>query len=256
MIHSADSLEDGVDILSNIIHQPPNFRDLGLHVNYRGLEQGLSLLGQYGTILSRLRLYGLATDTFSIVASYLPTRNNLPALESFEPRPYHGTTLPPNVTSWIAAMVTAPPQRPASSASPHIPQDTVIDEQSTHSASRFARPWTPLRKVMLRGVQLQRDEWSRVIESLGVSALEHLDLSESNIVQKQFEMLVDRILDSSAPKLALKTLDIRESTLIKTTSSDKLDAIFANLREKAPWVKIVLIAVPVVAAVLLVRCAK
>ncbi|KAK3821078.1 MAG: hypothetical protein J3Q66DRAFT_398146 [Benniella sp.] len=151
-----------------------NKMDFGLHVNYRGLEQGLSLLG------------------------------------------------------------------PASSASPHIPQDTVIDEQSTYSASGSARSWTPLRKVMLRGVQLQRDEWSRVIESLGVSALEHLDLNESNIVQHQFEMLVDRILDSSAPNLTFKTLEIRQTSLAKTTNSGTLDNIIARLRKKAPLVKIIL----------------
>ncbi|KAF9361902.1 hypothetical protein BGX34_006840 [Mortierella sp. NVP85] len=239
MIHSADSLENGIDTLSNIIHQSPNFRDLGLHVNYRGLEQGLSLLGQHGTILSRLRLYGFATDTFSIVASYLPTRNSLPALESFELRPYNGTTLPLNVTSWIVAMVSAPPQRPAPSASQHIPKDTMVDEQGTYSASGSARSWTPLRKVMLRGVQLSRDEWRRVIESLGVLALEHLDLSESNIAHHQFEMLVDRITNN-APNLMFKTLDIRQSNLAKTLDSGALDAILAELREKAPLVKIML----------------
>ena len=240
MIHSADSLEDGVDTLSKVIHHSPNFKDLGLHVNYRGLEQGLSLLGQHGTILSRLRLYGFATDTFSMVASYFPTRNNLPALDSFELRPYNGTTLPPNLTSWIVAMVSAPSQRPAPSASQHIPQDPVIDEHSTYSASGSARSWTPLRKVMLRGVQLQRDEWKRVIESLGVSALEHLDLSESNIVQHPFEMLVDLIIDNSASNLTVKTLDIRESNLAKTTNSGSLDNIIARLRKKAPLVKIIL----------------
>ncbi|KAK3807235.1 MAG: hypothetical protein J3Q66DRAFT_418261 [Benniella sp.] len=268
MVDSRDLVGEGVNLLDNIKKQSPNFQDLGMYVSTRSeseLQEALSLLGHYRTILSKLQLYGY--DNFSRVASSFPTRDNFPALESFEINfpalesleinlrelvfrinpelqssgwwPFKGAPIASKLTSWIATMVSAPPQSAASSsASERLLQDTVIDEQNTHCASESTRSWTSLKKVMLRGVELRPEEWKRIIEALDVSALEYLDLGESNIAQEQFEMLVDRITDNNALKLPLKTVNVRRNNFTLPIDSIALDV--ARLKKRAPLVRIIL----------------
>jgi hypothetical protein len=243
MVDSRDSLGDGVNLLDNIIQQSPNFMDLGLYAGNlvkSELQRALSLIIQYRVSLSKLQLWGSETSTFSIVASTFPTRNSFPVLKSFELWPSESAVIPPDFTSWIVAMVSAPLQQLASSpASEHLLQYTLADEQSTHSGSESVGSWTHLKKVMLCGVRLQPDEWRRIIEALDVSELEYLDLRENNIDRKQFKMLIDRIADNNAPKLPFRTLVIGGSNLVLTANPGTWDVIFAKLLEKAPSVKII-----------------
>ncbi|KAK3821863.1 MAG: hypothetical protein J3Q66DRAFT_427847 [Benniella sp.] len=240
VIDFRDSWSGGVDLLDNIIQRSPNFKDLGLYVgNPNGNEQlqlSLSLLKRHGARLWNLRLNGYEADVFSGVASAFPTRNNFPRLESLELWPWgSATAITLKVTLWIVFMVSAPFQSPTSpSASQRLSQDTIAD-----SKSELARSWTPLKKVLLRQVELRPAGWRRVIEALDISTLEHLDLMWSNIVQEQLELLVDRITDSNVPHIPLKTLNIVDTTLIKTTDPDILGSTLAKLRKKAPLVKVI-----------------
>ncbi|KAF9362956.1 hypothetical protein BGX34_005199 [Mortierella sp. NVP85] len=225
--------------LDGVVQLLPNLKELGLYmyVGPYNIQEALSLLDQYGTILSRLQLS--STDNFSRVASSCPTRKNLPALKSFELNLGSDAIIPPNFTPWIVAMVSAPPERLASlPSSEQLLQDTVADEQSACGASESARTWTPLNKVMLHGVQLEPDEWRSVVETLDVSALEYLDLRTSNIAQEQFEILVGRIADNNVLKLPFRTLDIGGSSLVKETDSGTLGTIFTKLRKEVPSIKI------------------
>ncbi|KAK3807236.1 MAG: hypothetical protein J3Q66DRAFT_418262 [Benniella sp.] len=237
----ADS-RDMIAQLSTRRHSLTPYKDLGLYVGniLGGQIQTLSLLRQYGAILSKLHIYGSDSVFFSSVAFTFPTRDNFPALESFELWPFESTIIPPNYTPWIVAMVSAPPQSLASlPASQHPPQDTGTGGQINHGASGSPRSWTPLKKVMLRRVELWPEEWRRIIEALDVSALEYLDLKWSNIVQEQFEMLVNRVTSNIEPNMTFKTIDIRDTNLAQTNGSGTLDAIFARLRKWAPLVKII-----------------
>jgi hypothetical protein len=218
------------------------YKDLGLYVGnvLGGQNQTLSLLRQYGAILSKLHIYGSDSVFFSSVAFTFPTRDNFPALESFELWPFGSTIIPPNYTPWIVAMVSASPQSLASLlASQHLPQGTGTGGQISHGAAGSPRSWKPLKKVMLRRVELQPEEWRRIIEALDVSELEYLDLKWSNIVQEQFEMLVNRVTRNIEPNMTFKTVDVRDTNLAQTNDSGALDAIFARLRKWAPLVKII-----------------
>jgi len=241
IIHSRDSSGYGGNYLEDILQQSPNFKHLGLYVGTRiesRLQEAMGLLERHGTILSKLQLYGPETDTFSKVASAFPTRDHFPALASFELYP---NTIPPNLLSWIVAMVSAPPQRMASSTfSQQLSQDTAADEQSTHRASDPVGSWTPLRKVVLHEVRLQPEEWRMVIEALDVSALECLDLSRCNILREEIEMLVDRFTGDDALDIPLKTLNVRDSNFTRTTDSGTLDTILEKLRKNAPLIRIIL----------------
>ena len=255
MVDCYNSVRGRVNHLDNIIQQSPNFKNLGLYVSTRTArpQQVLSLLGQYGTILSKLQIH--RSDIFSRVASSFPTRNNFPALESFEINfsalespelalrmdsasqwPFRGVTIPSHLTLWIVAMVSAPLQSPASSSASELLQDTITDGQNTHSVSDSARSWTPLKKVMLRGVKLQLDEWRRIIEALDVSALEYLDLGASNIAEEQLK--IDPTTDNNAPKWLSKTVNARRNNFSFPIDSITLDV--ARLKKRAPMVRIII----------------
>jgi hypothetical protein len=244
MIRSSDTLRNGVNILDNIMQQSPNFKDLGLYVETRSKnenQQALSLLHQYSKTLSRLQILGSQEETFSSVISSFQTRDDFPALESFELWPKGSfVTRQSEYTSWIVAMVSGPPPIPLSSSASGSPsQDTVDGEQQgTREASESAKAWTSLRRVIFREVELQPYEWKRVIEALDVSALEYLDLREVDIGLEELEVLVGRIADSSVSKIPFRSLDIRGSNVTKRTDSGTLDAIFARLREKVPSVNV------------------
>ncbi|KAK3821143.1 MAG: hypothetical protein J3Q66DRAFT_426107 [Benniella sp.] len=182
MIHSSDFSEDGVNHLDNMIIQSPDFKGLGLYVGNWHLERAPLL----HPTLSRLQLFGGNSEVFSRIALSFPTRRSFPALESFELRPDSDCQLPLNFFSWIMAMVSATSQGLSSSSSSHFRQDTVA-EQSAHCELDPERSWTPLRKVMLRQVRLQYEEWRSVIEAMDTSALEHLDLKDANIYPWQFQ---------------------------------------------------------------------
>ncbi|KAK3821127.1 MAG: hypothetical protein J3Q66DRAFT_148131 [Benniella sp.] len=241
IIHSRDSSGYEGNYLEDIIQQSPNFKSLGLYVGTRiesRLQEAMELLRRHGTILSKLQLYGPETDTFSKVASAFSTRDYFPVLASFELYPH---TIPPNLLSWIVAMVSAPSQRLASSTSSQQPsQDTAADEQSKHRASEPVESWTPLRKVVLHDVRLQPEEWRMVIEALDISALECLDLGRCNMLQGEFEMLVDRLTGDDALDIPLKTFNVWESNFAKTTDFGTLDTMLEKLRKKAPLIRIIL----------------
>ncbi|KAF9353191.1 hypothetical protein BGX34_011742 [Mortierella sp. NVP85] len=200
IIHSGDFSEDRIDHLENMILQSPNFKDLGLYVGNRPLEivpleRALSLLPRYGTTLSKLQLFGDNPEVFSIVASSFPTRHSFRALESFELSPQSGCRLPSDFSSWIMAIVSAPFQ---GSISEYTQQDTVAG-QITHRGPKLAGSYRSLKKVMFRQVQLQPEEWTGVIETMDPSALKHLDLRETNIVDEHYELLVGRFPRIKSP---------------------------------------------------------
>ncbi|KAK3821131.1 MAG: hypothetical protein J3Q66DRAFT_332684 [Benniella sp.] len=242
-IHSRDSDDSRSKQLDSIIQQSPNFKHFGLYVTTRDekrLQDAALLLNRYGAILSKMVVFGNRADTLSSLASSFPTRNNFPVLGSFELWPDSGTSIPPNVVSWIVAMVSAPSQALVSSSTsqPLLLQDTE-STQNAPSGPEAALSWTPLRKVLFRFLTLQTEEWNRVIEAMDVSTLEHLDFWTSNIAQEQFERLVDRIVGTSMPCLPLKTILIEDSSIYKTIDSETLDGLVARLRTKAPMVKII-----------------
>ncbi|KAF9348110.1 hypothetical protein BGX34_002667, partial [Mortierella sp. NVP85] len=237
-IHSRDSDDNRSKQLDSIIQQSPNFKHFGLYVTTRDekrLQDAALLLNRYGAILSKMVVFGNRADTLSGLASSFPTRKSFPVLGSFEMWPDSGTSIPPDVVSWIVAMVSAPPQTLVSSSTsqPLLLKD-INATQNAPSGSESALSWTPLKKVLFRFLSLQREEWNRVIEAMDVSALEHLDFWTSNIAQEQFERLVDRIAGTGLSCLPLKTILIEDSGFYKTIDSETLNGLVARLRTKAP----------------------
>ncbi|KAF9355253.1 hypothetical protein BGX34_010565 [Mortierella sp. NVP85] len=241
-IHCNDIFDDeGNNQLDKIIKQSPNFKDLRMYVctkNEDDFQRALSSLDRYGAILSGLEVF----DGFDVsrIASSFPTRKSFPELESFEVQTEFNIALSPNFSSWIAAMVSAPPQGlPPHSASQNHSLN-IVGNQGAQTKPGTTRSWTPLRRIALNEINLQPEEWERVIEAMDFSALEYLGLALSNIAQEQFEMLIGRVADNGISNLPLKTLEIGLSAYSLSTSTDPdvWKVMAARLRKKAPLAEI------------------
>ncbi|KAG0001393.1 hypothetical protein BGZ65_003534 [Modicella reniformis] len=201
IFHTGKFTADGINCLDNIIMRSPNFRELGLYmyILYESdFEKAKSLVKRYGSMLFVLRIASVSLEKWlpRIVSSF-PTRNFFPKLVTLDlqSKGRYNLRVP-----WIVAMVSAPPQV---TSSPSPPQSRAQRRsQSTGS-------WTALRKIVLRNVKLQPEEWETVIGSIDFSELQYLVLSLSNISVEHFRLLVDRIPSNNTSKVPLKTLDIR-----------------------------------------------
>ncbi|KAG0001571.1 hypothetical protein BGZ65_003365, partial [Modicella reniformis] len=232
--HSRNFYADGFD-LDSIIKRSPNFKDLGLYMeidNESHLEEALSLLSRYGSMLTMLQLISHSLEKWlpRIVSSF-PTRNSFPNMVSLE---LVMGALPSGLVPWIVAMISAPPQATLWSLYSQSLSQGIVDKHNSKSGSVTTGSWPVLKKIVLRGVHLHPQEWKTVIEAIDLSELQYLDLSWSNITHEAFKLLVDRISYNTS-KMPFRILDVRLSSLVRSADSH---AVFAELWKKLPLVKI------------------
>ncbi|KAF9350201.1 hypothetical protein BGX34_001355 [Mortierella sp. NVP85] len=238
-ISAKDLLDDEVDHLAEIRRRSPNFKTLFL-MAYIGAEPQLdkaeAIFSQHGAILSGFCFSG-GSQRFSNFISSFPTRSSLPSLESIEfssARLYYSS----DIVSWIITMVSGPPQEPPPSAASQSLLQTAVGVQTNSSAAEPTRPWKPLRKIMIRNGILEPDAWKGIIEAIDLSALDHLDISGSNIPQEQFRLLVGRISEDGAFNLPLRILNVVGTEVTKTTDSKTLDTMVTDLRRNIPTLQV------------------
>ncbi|KAF9363499.1 hypothetical protein BGX34_004009 [Mortierella sp. NVP85] len=238
-IHADDSGTTWGDNLDRVLQRSLNFKHLGLYI--QAWDETLhSVIDLYGTVLSKLYVFAGGFGQWSELPLSFPTRNSFPNLVSFELFPRNEVLLPWTFSSWIIAMVSAPPRgriAPATVAQSPLQQDGEHRQSSHHSEP--TEPWTSLRKILLRQVRLRPGDWNAVVMAIDFSNLEYLDLRWSNIYLQAFELLVDRIIGYSASHLPLKTLDISGTHFAQMTHPTTLDALLEDLQKKAPWVTVI-----------------
>jgi len=95
------------------------------------------------------------------------------------------------------------------------------------------KTWSPLKRLILRYVDLEPRDWAVVIEDLDFSALQELDLSHTNFSLKELVLLVKSIgkVDFTLP---LRFLGLTYTQLRKRGDMPKLQAASDALKEKAP----------------------
>ncbi|KAK3821077.1 MAG: hypothetical protein J3Q66DRAFT_425997 [Benniella sp.] len=238
-IHADDSGTTWGDNLDRVLQRSLNFKHLGLYI--QAWDETLhSVIDLYGTVLSKLYVFAGGFGQWSELPLSFPTRNSFPNLVSFELFPKNEVLLPWAFSSWIIAMVSAPPRgliALATVAQSPLQQDGESRQSSYHDEP--IEPWTSLRKILLRQVRLRPGEWNAVVMAIDFSSLEHLDLRWSNIYLQAFELLVDRISGYSTSHLPLKTLDISGTHFAQMAHPITLDALLEDLRKKVPWVTII-----------------
>jgi hypothetical protein len=245
-IHVKDLMDTEVDHLAEIRQRSPSFKTLFL-IAFIGAEsqfnEVVSMFRQHGTILSGFHLNGSTPERLLEIASSFSTRSSLPSLESIEvteARSLSSLVLRPRpvFVSWIRAMASGPPRQLSPSEASQSLLQTVVDVQGKLSASESTRSWKPLRKIMIRNGILEPDAWKEVIEAIDLSALEHLDISGSNIPQEQFRLLVDRISEDGAFKPPLRILNIVGTEVTKKADSKILDTMITELCRNIPMLEV------------------
>ncbi|KAG0217860.1 hypothetical protein BGX31_000106, partial [Mortierella sp. GBA43] len=229
-----------VDHMNKIVQGLPNFKDLGFSVDIgadKEFKMAQSLLLRYRASLSQLRLSRGTLERWSWITSVFPTRRSFPAIESLElsPGPFMPTQ---DLIRWIIGMVSAPPQGKSSSSQP-VSESSVSDWGAPRPSPGSTESWTPLRKIILRWVDLKPCEWIALLEAIDFSVLEHLDVCESTFAQEQFSLLVERISEIIPSSVVLKTLEVGNTDLVRYNNPTVLSAIFGELLNKNPSVKIV-----------------
>jgi hypothetical protein len=228
--HKADA-----DVVDQIIRRSPNFKDLGLDVDLDREDSFIAartLLSRHAPILSMLDLkYGYPyKERWEWFASSFPTRDSLPALESFRLYLPFNFEFPSICIPWIMTMVSAPPLQLISPSQPII-QD-VIDSQLTNLELVGQRPLTRLKRIELDRLILQTEEWKSVIEAIDLSELQILSFWNSNLPLEGLQLLVDRIPDNPS----LRTLNISRTPAANDSDSRSL---LDTLGRKAPSLKII-----------------
>jgi len=240
------------DHLGRIIERSPGFKDLGLHLDLGRedqFEMAASMLSQYGTLLSKLQLYGESPGEWLPRIASLLSRNSLPNLTSFGVWLNSDFKVPSSCVSWITSMISAPSPVIGSQPSPIlIPQSVsalssqsvsrnVEDTQSTCNESKSTESWKSLRKVVVGDIKLQPEEWETLLNAIDFSELQHLDFKASNFSQDQFRLLIDRIPGDNPSKIPLKTLHL-EFTELQNAAPRALNKLLFDLWRKAPIAKV------------------
>ncbi|KAF9356328.1 hypothetical protein BGX34_009990 [Mortierella sp. NVP85] len=162
-----------------------------------------------------------------------PTRLAFPNLVSLKIVPARLVTIEasPSHVQWISAMTAAATKQASLLTSSSLPGMTL--NESSDFTTNTLKTWSPLKRLILRNVDLQPRDWAVVIEDLDFSALQELDLSHTNFSLKELDLLVKSIgkVDFTLPLrflgLTCTQLRTHEDMLILQAASDVL-------KEKAP----------------------
>ncbi|KAK3821010.1 MAG: hypothetical protein J3Q66DRAFT_332445, partial [Benniella sp.] len=237
---AAGYLSRQVDRLLEIIKRSPNLK-LGLCLQLgNDVEEVQAFLCRHGAIISKIQLRGGTPEQWSRTSSSFLSRHHFPVLESFEALP---TNIKTRNRSWKSLKLSDVSYF-------RFPWDIVqlfpkLDESDANAPrvcrpASLAAPWTSMKKIALRRIELQPKEWTIVLEGIDFKVIEHLNLQSSNFSQEQFKQLLKRLppdndSDSNVP---LRTLNIVSTPLTTETDLATWEEWMAELRKKATSVTI------------------
>ncbi|KAK3813098.1 MAG: hypothetical protein J3Q66DRAFT_412498, partial [Benniella sp.] len=163
-----------------------------------------------------------------------PTRLAFPNLVSLKVLPAQLVSIKasPCCVQWISAMTSAA----ATKQAPLLTSSSLSEMTlwgSSDLATNTLKTWSPLKRLILRYVDLEPRDWAVVIEDLDFSALQELDLSHTNFSLKELVLLV-RSVGKVDLTLPLRFLGLAYTQLRKREDMPQLQAASDALKEKAP----------------------
>ncbi|KAG0246599.1 hypothetical protein B0O80DRAFT_531922 [Mortierella sp. GBAus27b] len=99
----------------------------------------------------------------------------------------------------------------------------------------------PLTTLVMTGFSLRSKEWKVIIEAIHWRTLQRVSFHNSNFGEEQFRLLVEHIPEIAIGMAPLKSLDIRETDVVRnmeTKNMDVLEAMFVKLGKKVPLIQI------------------
>ncbi|KAG0221383.1 hypothetical protein BGX31_009934 [Mortierella sp. GBA43] len=233
----------GLDHLDKIIDNSPSlvgFRLLLKPKNWAAeVEYTQLVLTRFGKRVTGLFFLGDTPEKWlPQIASSFPTRSCFPVLTELDLF-LDMDTIPSNCVSWIATVVSTPPQHleyPQQSST-----SDVVEQPSSLTVRGSGTPTagcTPLVRFTMERVILRPEEWGAVIKALDFSTLEVLSFAISNFSGEQLKLLVDRVPDSANETVPLRMLSVGESDVVKKADPRVLEGMLGILREKVPLISI------------------
>ncbi|KAF8930580.1 hypothetical protein EDD21DRAFT_222845 [Dissophora ornata] len=213
----------GLESVDRIVERSQNLeklelkQDLNTSDQRENVEYLLSRLGKRLTDLS-LRASYSSERWCPMLKKLCPTRQALPNLTAF--RMSCVCDIPRSGVEWILAMSTPPPLQVSSPLSPL---------------------WRSLSKIQLQHIRLRREDWRALIEEIDITALEELDVSNSNFSLEEFKALANCIPDGivSVVEVPLKVLNLQYSDVVECEDVEVLQDLATRIKTKnAPQLQI------------------
>ncbi|KAF9191095.1 hypothetical protein BGZ51_007804 [Haplosporangium sp. Z 767] len=210
-----------IDRSANLIHLSFDFKEL--HQGRRQ-DQALIFLEKFGARMTGLNLHGRQDSGLwmEIIAQRFSLRHLWPNLITFGIE-YWGKCST-STTECIESMVSSATKQPRS------------DSRTHPNPSQLSKSWTPLKEISLCFMEVIGPmEWQGIIKELDFTSLETLNIESANFGMEHLQSLVNSIPDNGAA-VPLRTLTVAKT---KLTNLDRNEALWEELRTKAPDLKIV-----------------
>ncbi|KAF9896640.1 hypothetical protein BX616_007031, partial [Lobosporangium transversale] len=247
---------EGGDKLGQIIERSPNLSRLHLYFGKLDVPENRDraerILQQYAKRTTELSMLKFGDpDWVAKLLKAVPTRHNVPALDSMAPE---------NLTQWITNMVMGPPSTATAANNADSEQNngstsTAVLSRRTLNASLVVeksaglaepltqelRPWVPLEKISITNTKLQPQDWETILKAIDYTALEVLDFISTNFDLDQLQLLIDVIQTIKKRASPLRLLKL-ENTKFDAYGSRDVEVpkpMMQALRKKAPLVKFV-----------------
>jgi hypothetical protein len=116
------------------------------------------------------------------------------------------------------------------------PQLTMGSQAVSPDPARTAATWTSLKRISLPHHKFKRNDWTSILKAIDFSALEVLELRDTNFTDKELDLLIHRVnnVEGFAP---LRILDLSSSSICSMDLAEMYSK-FDELGEKAPHVAV------------------
>ncbi|KAF8930010.1 hypothetical protein BGZ58_008532 [Dissophora ornata] len=236
----------GVDSIDRVIARSQDLE--GLRIQFHGLrdewqqEKAERMLRQHGQRLTALLLNGFAAEVWiPRLAKTCPTRRDLPEIQDFRIFCLGKQKISQGSAQWIADMVASPPNDVAMQLSSQTASQNVHVVQTSQppTQTELSEAWKPLKEIYLVCLVIQPDDWKTIIKAMDFTALEQLQVSNTNFSFEEFKFMVDCISDKARVNVPLMKLNVEKTALSKGDDTAALRELIARLKKKAPLANIV-----------------
>ncbi|KAG0226041.1 hypothetical protein B0O80DRAFT_498333 [Mortierella sp. GBAus27b] len=220
----------GLRSLDNVIRRSKGVESLSMICTASGVqferENAQWFLEHHGRALTKLCIHASSPDELKKWFEHVfPTKEVLPGLNDLQ-LTLIGFPIPPQPSpyiQWLVEMISTPSYAMSMDAGSNASQSLSNDSSKKGSS---------LKRLSLNGATLIQTDWARVIEAIDFTALEELELKDTNFSRDTFDKLTKYIgnMDAAGP-LPLGTLDLSDTKL--GNLDDELLGILESFRDKA-----------------------
>ncbi|ORZ12983.1 hypothetical protein BCR41DRAFT_423052 [Lobosporangium transversale] len=192
-----------------------------------------TLLTRHGKRINELVLVGSSAEEWlPIVANTVPTRRELPVLDTLNIKSNEKVEVSQEIADWLVAMATAPPSvtpppPPPTSSDAIYTLDTTVEAVealdpisrslvqrsikrtvpiSDPSKAMASKAWTSLEVFWLTGLHMQSQQWEALIKAIDFTSAQDLGFWYSNFDLDHLQTLVDTIPEAKKHPAPLRFL--------------------------------------------------